>query len=421
MAQYRPRILDELLVMKLCANGAVLVQGPKACGKTTTALQLAKSSILINTAKIRHDVALTVDHVPQFVLGGDTPRLIGEWQNVPRVWNAVRHELDKRGAPAQFILTGSAVPDGRADILRADASRFGRLTMRPMSLYESGASNGAVSLEALFRGSFVEALNPLAVEDVASAICRGGWPEALHLSEADSLAYVRALFAAAVKRSAARGEAAGPDEAQLFALLRACAQTVGTQTSLRQLEKDIATTECVKGFSRASIETSLKRLKRVFVLEDVPAWAPKLRAKTPVRTTAFRYFVDPSFAAAALEIGPRDLFKEPRLFYSLFENLCMRDLLVYADPLRATIFHYRDKNNLSCDAAIERQDGSYALIEIKLGGEKNIEQGAAALKKLVKKLARTKPAFLMVLVGAGDCAYQREDGVFVVPIGCLRP
>ena len=422
MNAYQPRLIDKLLSLKLRSIGAVLIQGPKACGKTTTAKQLARSSLLLSSAQAREAASTTLDMDPKLVLSGDTPRLIDEWQTIPRIWDEVRSELDERGEFGQFILTGSAVPADRTEIFHSGTGRFAWLTMRPMSLFESGVSSATVSLDALFSGeNKIFAPNTLGVRELSALVCRGGWPQSVHLQEPDALEYVRSYFEAVVNNDVSRVDGVRRDPERVASLLRSCARSIGTQMSLAQLEQDIAATEGAVEMKIFSISTYMKALKEIFVLEDMPAWNPNLRSKTAIRTTSTRYFADPSIAAAALRIGPQDLLKDLKTFGFLFENLCIRDLRVYADALRADVFHYRDKNNLECDAVIHRQDGAFGLVEIKLGGQENIEHGAKTLKELAGKLAMPKPAFLMVLVGAGQFAYRREDGVFVVPIGCLGP
>ncbi len=424
MTTYQPRIVDDLLQRKLRSIGAVLIQGPKACGKTTTAKQFAKSSLLLSSAQTRETVAATLDMAPDLVLSGEVPRLIDEWQTIPRLWDEVRSELDERGDVGQFILTGSAVPADRTEIFHTGTGRFAWITMRPMSLYELGKSSGAVSLSALFSGEqSVFAPNPLGLKDVASLVCRGGWPQSMFLEQEDAQEYVRSYLEAVVNNDVSRVDGIRRDPERAQAILRACARSIGSQAPLAQLEKDIEANEGGSNVKLFSISTYTKALKEIFVLDDMPAWNPNLRSKTAIRTTSTRYFADPSVAAAALRIGPQDLINDLKSFGFFFENLCVRDLRAYADALQADVFHYRDKNNLECDAVLHRRDGSFGLIEIKLGGKDNIEYGATTLKTLAAKLeqgAVQKPAFLMVLIGAGQYAYRRDDGVFVVPIGCLR-
>lgn len=424
MTTYQPRIVDDLLQRKLRSIGAVLIQGPKACGKTTTAKQFAKSSLLLSSAQTRETVAATLDMAPDLVLSGEVPRLIDEWQTIPRLWDEVRSELDERGDVGQFILTGSAVPADRTEIFHTGTGRFAWITMRPMSLYELGKSSGAVSLSALFSGEqSVFAPNSLGLKDVAALVCRGGWPQSMFLEQEDAQEYVRSYLEAVVNNDVSRVDGIRRDPERVQAILRACARSIGSQAPLAQLEKDIEANEGGSNVKLFSISTYTKALKEIFVLDDMPAWNPNLRSKTAIRTTSTRYFADPSVAAAALRIGPQDLINDLKSFGFFFENLCVRDLRAYADALQADVFHYRDKNNLECDAVLHRRDGSFGLIEIKLGGKDNIEYGATTLKTLAAKLeqgAVQKPAFLMVLIGAGQYAYRRDDGVFVVPIGCLR-
>lgn len=422
MQNYQQRIADQLLTKKLRSIGAVLIQGPKACGKTTTAKQFAASTLLLSSAQTREAAAMTLDMDPKLVLNGSTPRLIDEWQTIPRLWDAIRSELDERGLFGQFILTGSAVPADRSEIFHSGTGRFAWLTMRPMSLFESAHSDGSVSLEALFRGEHgIFSQNPLTFSDIASIVCRGGWPQPRLLDEDDALEYVRSYLSAVANNDISRVDGVRRDPDRVLTLLRAYARSIGSQTSLAAIEKDIAAHEGTTDMKLFSVASYTKALSEIFIFEDMAAWNPNLRSKTAIRTTSTRYFCDPSVAAAALDVGPQDLTTDLKTFGFLFENLCIRDLRVYGEALNASVFHYRDKSNLECDAVLHRRDGSFGLIEIKLGGQQNIEQGAKTLKLLGEKLAGKKPAFMMVLIGAGGCAYRRDDGVLVVPVGCLKP
>lgn len=421
--KYRPRIADRLLKRQLEAIGAVLIEGPKQCGKTTTSKQVAKSVLLMDEPNsVQRNLSLAKVQ-PSVLLEGETPRLIDEWQIAPNLWDAVRFEVDNRGRPGQFILTSSAIPADRSQIFHTGTGRFAWLRMRPMSLFESGESSGAVSLQELFSGKHdIGAVNKLKFEEVAFLCCRGGWPNSLELSREASLLLVRNYFDAVVREDASRADGVKRDPERIEQLLRSYARNQGSQIPVSVLCQDISLNPN-EAANRKTVDSDLKALREIFVIEDLAAWNPNLRSKTAVRSTPTRYFVDPSLCAAALGIGPKDLVNNPETFGFVFETLCVRDLRVYADVLDGILYHYRDRNGLECDAVLHLRCGVYGLIEIKLGGDDAIEHGAETLKKLASKIDSNRmgvPAFLMVLTAVGEFAYRREDGVFVVPIGCLK-
>lgn len=417
MDNYKPRIIDALLRRKLQSIGAVLIEGPKLCGKSTTAAMQAKSILFMEPERTLQIAALN----PKLLLEGDAPRLIDEWQLAPQLWDVIRREVDRReGAPGQFILTGSTVPADRSGIKHTGTGRFGWLKMRPMTLFESKESNGSVSLGVLFDGKLdVACTSSLSLEDVAFAACRGGWPTALRQTGNLALAHAFDYFDAIVREDISRADGTRRSQETTRKLLRAYARAQGSQISLNAIAKALGQQASVK-----TVSAYLAALRQIFVVEDIPAWNPNLRSKTAIRTSDTRYFVDPSIAAAALGIGPRDLLLNPETFGFIFETLCMRDLRVYAEALEGDISHFRDKSGLECDAVLHRRDGRYGLIEIKLGSEKGIEDGAKTLTTFSKKIDTNvmhAPSFLMILTASGDFAYRRDDGILVVPIGCLKP
>lgn len=426
MAEYNKRIADKLLAEKLEAMGAVLIEGAKACGKTTTAEQKAKSILYMDDpTRVKQNMHLAETNI-KLLLKGDTPKLIDEWQMAPQLWDAIRFEVDHRDEDGQFILTGSAVPKekDKEKIQHSGAGRFAWLKMRPMSLWESQESTGDVSLEKLFAGEDnVEGSNNLKMVDIAFLICRGGWPKSLKKkTEKAALKQVTEYYEAITRSDISRVDDVERDEQRAKRLMRSYARVQGGQVSLGTIMADIQTNETVS-ISELTIQSYLNALRKIFVIEDMPAWNPNLRSKTAIRTSDTRYFVDPSIAVAALGIGPNDLINDLETLGLLFETLCVRDLRVYADAIDGEVFHYRDKNGLECDAVVHLRNGKYGLIEIKLGGDTLIEEGATNLKKLADKIDTTKmkrPSFLMVLTAVGDYAYKRTDGVFVVPIGCLK-
>ena len=424
MSDYKKRIADILLEEKLEAMGAVLIEGPKACGKTTTAEQQAKSVLYMDDpASIQQNLQLAETNVKR-LLQGDTPRLIDEWQIAPQIWDAVRFETDHRKGDGLFMLTGSAVPADDSKIHHTGAGRFAWLTMRPMTLWESGESSGEVSLNSLFSmPDKVDGSSSLKMEDIAYVICRGGWPKSLYKKTPKAaLRQVTEYFEAITRSDISRVDGVGRDEFRAKRLMRSYARLQGAMASIPTIVEDMKTNE-TEGISDETVVSYIKALKKIFVIEDMPAWNPNLRSKTAIRTSDTRYFVDPSLAIAALGIGPNDLLNDLETMGFLFETLCVRDLRVYAEANDGNVFHYRDKSGLECDAVIHLRNGNYGLVEIKLGGETRIEEGAANLNNLEGKIDITmmkKPSFKMVLTAVGQYAYMRADGVMVVPIGCLK-
>ena len=423
---YRKRIADSLLTDKLEAMGAVLIEGPKACGKTTTAELQAKSVLYMDDPdSMSQNLQLAETNIKR-LLQGDTPRLIDEWQIAPQLWDAIRFETDHRGEDGQFMLTGSAVPADDSKIHHTGTGRFAWLTMRPMTLWESGESTGDVSLGGLFVDSgMVDGESRLTMEDLAFSLCRGGWPKSLNKkSEKAALQQVKEYYEAITRSDISRVDGVSRDEQRAKRLMRSYARLQGTMAPIPTIVEDLKTNE-PEGMSDETVVSYIKALKKIFVIEDMAAWNPNLRSKTAIRTSDNRYFVDPSIATAALGIGPNDLMNDLKTFGLLFETLAVRDLRVYADALDGEVFHYRDKNGLECDAVVHLRNGNYGLIEVKIGGSDLINEGAKSLKTLADKIDTTrmkKPSFLMVLTGVGQYAYKRpEDGVLVVPIGCLKP
>lgn len=414
--EYRQRVVDKLLKRKLQAMGAVLIDGPKLCGKSTTAVQQAESVLNMESGPTLSLAAIN----PKLLLQGTTPRLIDEWQLAPQLWDVIRREIDLRGGePGQFILTGSAVPVDSRQLKHSGTGRFSWLRMRPMTLFESGESNGTVSLKDLFEGQLnIGSNNVLDLERIAFAACRGGWPTTLRLKGELALTHAFEYVEALIKRDISRADGVRRNQDVTRKLLRSYARYQGLQVSAPELAKDL------NGIvNDKTVLSYLNALKEIFVIEDLPAWNPNLRSKAAIRQSDTRYFVDPSIAVAALSAGPKDLLFDTKTFGFIFETLCIRDLRVYAEALDGSLFHFRDRNGLECDAVLHRRNGTYGLIEIKLGSEKGIEDGVNTLKTLASKIDTTKmqpPSFLMVLIASGEYAYRREDGVLVVPIGCLK-
>ena len=423
MKKYKARVADALLKDKLEAKGAVVIEGPKWCGKTTTAMQVAKSVIRMDEPSRRDTNIQMADIAPERLLQGDTPRLIDEWQIAPKLWDATRYEVDTRGEEGQFILTGSAVPVESEEMTHSGTGRFTWLTMRPMSLFESGESTGEVSLGELFENpGQIKGINPLDIDRLAFLICRGGWPPAVDMKEKAALAQAFDYYDAVVKSDINRADGVSKNPERVKRLMRSFARNQGGQVPNTSIRDDIMANDA-EGMNEYTVASYITALKKIFVIEDMPAWNPNLRSKTSIRTSDTRYYVDPSIATAALGIGPRDLLNDLNTMGLMFETMCVRDLRVYAEFLDGEVMHYRDKSGLECDTVIHLRNGSYGLAEIKLGGQNLIKEGAANLKALAAKIDTTKmpaPSFMMILAGTGDFAYRREDGIFIVPIGCLK-
>ena len=423
MKKYRKRIADDILKRKLEGKGAVLIEGPKWCGKTTTAEQFAASVLYMdNPEKKEQNIAMS-ELSPKRLLKGATPRLIDEWQLAPKLWDAIRFEVDHRSEFGQFILTGSAVPANTTEITHSGTGRFTWLTMRPMSLYESGDSTGEASLENLFTGTkSIEGDSNLSIDRLAFLVCRGGWPQSVDMRDEIALDQAFDYYDAIVHSDINRADDVKKDAEKVKRLMRSYARNQGAQVPNTVLSRDISANED-KTISEETVASYVDALRKIFVVEDMPAWNPNLRSKTAIRSSDTRYYIDPSIAAAALGIGPNDLINDLNTFGFLFETLCIRDLRIFADSLGGEVYHYRDKDGQECDAVIHLRNGKYGLIEIKLGGEKLIEEGVKSLKAMKEKIDTSKmnePSFLMVLTGTGDFAYCRKDGVCVVPIGCLK-
>ncbi|CCX85145.1 uncharacterized protein BN548_00868 [Parasutterella excrementihominis CAG:233] len=420
MLDYLPRVSDELLKLKIESKGAVLIEGAKWCGKTTSALQFAKSVLFMQQPENKAQNILMADISPKTLLAGENPRLIDEWQLAPKLWDAVRFEVDQSHAFGQFILTGSATPPDWSVVSHTGTGRIARLIMRPMSLLESRESSGEISLKDLFSGNKeLVGKSDIDASKLAFLACRGGWPMSVKLTGLSALLQARDYVDSVAESELSLADNTRRDEYRLRQFLRSYARLVGSQAGAPQIQRDISANAEV---SDKTVYEYLRVLKGIFVIEDAPAWNPNLRSKAAIRSADTRYFVDPSIGAASLGLGPEDLLADLNTFGFIFENLCIRDLRIYAEALDGSVFHYRDSNNLECDAVIHLRNGKYGLIEIKLGGDKLIEEGAATLKKLESKLdtdRMNKPSFLMVLTGVGNYAFRRSDGVYVVPIGAL--
>lgn len=423
MKEYKKRIADQILEKKLKGKGAVLIEGAKWCGKTTTAEQIAKSILYMARPEDKEQNLTLADINPSLLLAGEVPRLIDEWQLAPKLWDAVRFEVDHRGEEGQFILTGSSVPASMENVSHTGTGRFSWLTMRPMSLFESGESNGEVSLNNLFNNpQKISAINNLTLNDIAFLCCRGGWPRSVFMDNDIALEQAYDYYDAVVNSDISRVDGINRTPERVKNLMRSYARNIGTQASYETIKEDMIKND-TNSLDSDTVYSYINALKKIFVVEESPAWNPNLRSKIATRTSETRYFVDPSIGVAALGIGPDDLINDLRTFGLVFEAMCIRDLRVYADANNGKVYHYRDSSGLECDAVIHLRNGSYGLIEIKLGGDKLIQEGAENLLKLRSKIDTEKmnnPSFMMILTATGNYAYKREDGIFVVPIGCLK-
>lgn len=420
---YKPRIADRLLARQLAGKGAVLIEGPKWCGKTTTARQLAKSLLDLGDPEVLRQSRQMMEISSKTLLQGDTPRLIDEWQTIPELWDTIRNEVDHRNAFSQFILTGSSVQPQADETVHSGTGRFSRIKMRPMSLFESGESSGSVSLRSLFEGkTFEPQPSRLELQDIAYLTCRGGWPQATLLKGDIALDQAFGYVDDVCERDIQRVDGVKRNAERARLLLRSYARNISQQVSFGTIRSDMLSNDA-NTLYEDTVSDYVKALRKLFVIEDLAAWNPNIRSKSAIRTSDTRHFVDPSIGTAALGLGPNDLINDLESFGLIFEDLAVRDLRVFADVLDGKLYHYRDSSGLECDTVLHRRNGTYALIEVKLGGEKLINEGIESLKALAATIDTTRmknPSFMMVLTAVGPYAYRRPDGVFVVPIGCLK-
>ncbi len=416
---YLQRVCDKLLASELKASGAVLIEGAKWCGKTSTAQQAARSSLYMQDPDKTSSYLAAADTKPSLLLNGETPKLIDEWQMAPVLWDAVRFEVDKRNKPGQFILTRSAVPSDNL-VAHSGTGRISRLLMRPMSLWESGDSNGSISLKELFdKNTDISATSDLSIEKIAFLICRGGWPASVSQENESALKMATNYVESVINMDVQRVDGVEKNPERVRMLLRSLARNISTMASGQTIMADMESNDI--GISEKTLSSYLNALRRIFVIEDTPAWMPSLRSKTAIRTSPKRNFVDPSIATAVMRTNPSGLLNDFETFGFMFESLCTRDMRIYAQANDGAIFHYRDKNDLESDMIISLRDGRWAPIEVKLGN-KQIDEAAKNLLSLQSKINTEKmgkPSFLMVVTG-GEFAYTRDDGVLVVPIGCLK-
>jgi len=423
MKNYKKRLVDSILSDKLESKGAVVIEGAKGCGKTTTALKAAKSDLRMDdpVKRIVNKQMSEID--PGMLLKGAHPRLIDEWPIAPNLFDSVRAALSEDDRTGQFILAGSKSIYDTDEVSDFGAGCFTYMTMYPMSLYESGISTGDVSLENLFDSpNTVSGVNPLDVYDISFYMAKGGWPAVLDKKDKPALTYAADYYDSLIKFDISKADGVKKNHERVKKFMKALARNQGTAITTTALRQDIISNEN-ETLNEDTVAAYINALKKIYVAGDIPAFIPNLKTTTPVRTSDARYFVDPSIAVAALGMKPDDLLYDINLYSSIFKTLCIRDLKVYASTMDGEILHYRDKTNLSVDAVVSLKNGKYGLIEIKLGGQSLIDEGAKNLKTLTEKIDTEKmpaPSFLMILVGTGDYAYKRQDGIYIVPIGCLK-
>lgn len=425
--KYKERIADDIIKRKLNSSGAVLVVGPKWCGKTTTSEQHSCSVNYISDPMNLNKNMILAEININSLLEGDKPKLLDEWQIIPQLWDAVRFAVDHSKGVGQFILTGSAVPmddEEQKKIHHTGTGRITTLRMRPMSLWESGDSNGKISLQYLFDNpdSMILAESSSSIEDIAFLMCRGGWPIATTLRKEYALETAFSYYKAVTEVDISRVDGVKRSSTRAKRLMRSLARHQGSQVTLTGIKNDMASND-TESLDVETVSSYIEALKKIYVIEDMEAWNPNLRSKAAIRTTDTRYYVDPSIAAAALGIGPADLVNDLNTMGLLFETMAVRDLRVYAESIDGDVFHYRDSNGLECDSVIHLRNGRYGLVEIKLGGQALIEEGAKTLNKFESLIDTKKmngPSFKMILTAVGSLAYKREDGIYVVPIDCLK-
>lgn len=417
---YKRRIVEELINKKLKTSGAVLVTGPKYCGKTTTCKMLANSEHSFST---KSQIELYNINIKR-ALTGSTPILIDEWQNIPQIWDEVRNEIDTRNEFGQFLFTGSVQPANYDEIIHSGAGRFSRVVMLPFSLFESGDSNGFVSIQELFENPNKDLFHlneKFTLDDIAYLICRGGWPTSLMVEKEDFLDISYNYYEGLINYKSRDENNYFNNKKYVDLILRSFARKISTEASYTTILEDIQKSDNTS-MDDETLSNYIRKLEDLFILMDLDAWNPNLRSKTVIRTTPTRHFVDPSIATAALGISPNDLIHDLNTFGLFFEDLVIRDLRVYTQSMKANLYHYRDKDGLECDSVIHLKNGNWAALEVKLGGEKLIEEGLQSLRKIKNKIDYTRfkePSFLAVITACGPL-YKTQDGIFVIPINMLK-
>lgn len=420
---YYSRLVEKEIELKLKTSGAIVVAGPKFCGKTTTCMLYQKSFVKLNT---KQAIAMARMNT-KAVLKGETPRLIDEWQKAPDIWNQVKDDLDFNYEFGKYILTGSSTPADKSEVHHSGAGRITPVKMRPMSLWESNESKGTVSLQALFDGgnNYPWEMNQdFTLDDVAHLLCRGGWPISVlapkNIAIEITKNYWNGLF---VFEDCENERFRNKKPEVLKMIVRSYARHVSTEAAISTIIGDVRQTN-ERTMDPKTFDDYMEALKDLYIIEDMSAWNPNIRSKTSIRSTPTRHFIDTSIACRALGVMPDDLMRDLQSFGLFFEDMAVRDLKVYAGTLGGEVLHYRDNAGLECDAIVHLEDGRWGAIEIKLGGDDLIEAGATSLKNLKSKIEEKSderaPSFLMVLTAVGG-TYRREDGVYVASINQLKP
>ena len=422
---YIERIIDKEIKRKLNTMGAIEIKGPKWCGKTTSAKQIAKSILEMQNPEMSGNYIELASTKPSLLLEGEKPKLIDEWQIAPNLWNAVRYDIDKTGKKGQYILTGSATPnDESINYLHSGVGRFAIINMKPFTLFESNDSNGAISLKDLFDKKInIDGISSkITYEKLAYILCRGGWPASLDLSEEDALEISKNYIDVLCESDISRVDNVSRNPKLARTILRSYARQVSTIDSDKSLYDDV-----ISNYAEVTDRTIIDYLhafERLHIIEEIDAWNPNIRSKTSIRSSKKKSMVDPSLAIAALNISPKDIMMDVNTFGLLFENLADRDLSVYANSIGGYVQYYRDRYGLECDCVIHLNDGRYGLIEVKLGGVSGIKEGEEHLLKLKRLISENPkmrpPEFLMILTGFTDIAYSTQNDVLVIPIGCLK-
>ncbi|MBO5635056.1 MAG: ATP-binding protein [Bacteroidales bacterium] len=420
---YIERLIEKEIDLKLRSSGAIVVAGPKFCGKTTTCMRYQSSYIKLNTKNVISMTRLD----PHSALEGDKPRLIDEWQKVPDIWNQVKDDLDQDYSFGKYILTGSSTPVDKTEINHSGAGRIAPVRMRPMSLFESGDSDGSVSVLDLFDGgenfrTIVQ--NPISISEIAFLVCRGGWPVSVLADREIALEvtknYYNGLF---VFDDSENDSFRNKKPEVLRMILRSYARNISTEAANSTIMADVRQRN-ERTLDPKTYDDYMDALRDLYIIEDIPSWNPNIRSKTAIQTTPTRHFVDTSIACRALSVSPGDLLRDSETFGLFFEDFAVRDLSIYSSVFGGEVRHYRDNTGLECDAVIHLEDGRWGAVEIKLGGDERVEEGAASLKrlsdKIVQKSDEKAPSFLLVLTALGS-AYRRKDGVYVAPLNFLKP
>lgn len=420
---YLPRLIEKSITESMKTNGCIVIEGPKWCGKSTTSERFAKSIIKLQKPATYKQYRILADIGDDNLLSGEKPILFDEWQKIPELWDYVRNYIDETSGKGLFILTGSAKPIEDKQ-RHSGIGRMKKIIMRTMSLWESNESSGEVSLKNLFDNTKnVSGKNRYQLKDIAHIICRGGFPSAVIEKDKDiSLNYAKDYVNTLVSTDITSVDDIKRNPKRARAILKSYARNISTPAKMTTILKDVESNVVTQDIR--TINSYIDAFSKLFVIDETESWTPKLRSKNAIRTTSTKHFIDPSIATAILDANPNDLMQDLNTFGLLFENLVIRDLKIYTQSLDGNVYNYRDKSGLEADAVIHLNEGRWGLIEIKLGGETLINEGALTLTKLKEAIDQdkmNKPSFLAIITATDSFAYRREDGIYVIPIACLKP